>query len=600
MSDSSPSKLVYKDYFWYDVVEKGINVEKTFKENEKENENEKNVEKINPDYERLKNGKEFTFGDDIGEGERNGRMFHVDKPFYEDEDNSLKIRIADSKFMSFGPSPKITSPEYRKLPMLFISLQDIDPDDFEELRKFFLYDDDLCYMNNFLKVFHSVIGECYDASDNLTTGFWVVCEKCYPQTLDDYVKKNKIISDEIKFMTYDLLKIAQDVSKLNIHVLLIKTIMLSRDPASPFPKLMLSPLAFILAKINEVKNEESSPQIANLIEELSELEENKEFTKENEVIIQELKNKKPIQDIIELGCVKNLKSFINGPVCPIDDFKFVSGEPLGRGTYGTVWKATNSNGDIVAIKACKNGTDPSSEINSLKREAITMRLCNHKNIVKFISLTTEDSLTSSFDNSYNTCQLQNVGIVMEYCESGNLESYVENYNKKNNVDNLPLDKIGNIFYQMAEAQRYLHFEKRIIHRDIKPKNFVIKCEDPLIIKCCDFGCSRSISNVLKTKAGTPVFAAREFVSGKSYSDKSDLYSLGICLYFLITSSLPFGGKDYEDAMKNKTPIKFPRKFQTKEYESIIDLVTKLTKHEEDERISWEEFFEHPYVKSIKP
>ncbi|KAL7716464.1 Protein kinase domain containing protein [Entamoeba marina] len=581
MSVPSLPKLVYKDYFWYNVVENG-----------------KIVELDHPDYNILKNGKEFTFGDDIGEGERNGRMFHVDKPFYEDEDNSLKIRIADSKFISFGPSPKITSPEYPKLPLLFISLQDIDPDDFEELRKFFLYDDDLCYMDNFLKVYHSVLGECYDANDNLTTGFWVVCEKCYPQTLGDYVKKNKIISDEIKFMTYDFLKIAQDVSKLKYPCVIDeRTIMLSRDPASPFPKLMLSPLAFILGKLNKVdgeENEDPFPQIANMIEKLGELEENEE-------IIKELKNNQPIQNIMKLPNTTNLKYFVNGPVCSINDFKFADENPLGRDTFGTLWKATDSatdsNGDIVAIKACKNGTDPSSEINYLKREAIAMRLCDHKNIVEFISLTTKDSLPSSIENSCDTSQLQNVGIVMEYCEGGDLESYVENYRKENKDNNLPLDLIGNIFHQMAEAQRYFHFEKRMIHRDIKLKNFLIKYEPQLTIKCYGFGCSRSISETFTEKAGTPFFAAPNIILGEPYSDKSDLYSLGICLYYLTTSNFPFESMNsLKEAIKNKTPIKFPSKFQTEEYESIIDLVTKLTKYEEDERISWEEFYEHPYMK----
>ncbi|KAL7715274.1 hypothetical protein QTN25_007200 [Entamoeba marina] len=196
--------------FWYDVVESGRVVEKTIVEKE----NEKMVEKPNPDYDKLKNGKEFTFGDDVGENERNGKMFLVDKPFYEDEDNNyLKIRVADSKFMSFGPSPQLASPEFPRIPILFISLLDIDPDDFKELRNFFLYDDDLYYMDNFLKVYHSVLGKCLDAHDNETHGFWIVCQQCYPQSLGDYIQKNKIIDDEVKFMTYDLLKIAQDITK---------------------------------------------------------------------------------------------------------------------------------------------------------------------------------------------------------------------------------------------------------------------------------------------------------------------------------------------------------------------------------------------------
>ncbi|KAL7711622.1 Protein kinase domain containing protein [Entamoeba marina] len=574
-------KLIYEDYFWYDVVENG-----------------KVVELNHSDYDKLKNGKEFTYEDDLGENERNGRMFHVDKPFYEDEDNySLKIRVADSKFKSLGPPPQIASPIDYKVATLFISLQDIDPDDFEELRKLFS-SNEWKQMINFLKVYHSELGDFLDENDNSTTGFWIICRKCYPRLLDNYLQNTKLHSDEIKFMTYDLLKIAQDVSKLK-HPCVIdeRTVMLTRDAASPFPKLMLSPLAFVLGKLNEVDDEENEnpfPQIANIIEKLGKLEENEE-------IIKELKNNQSIENVMTMERVRNLKYFVNGPVCSINEFKFIDEKSLGIGAYGSVWKATDSNGSIVAIKkgsVNSQGQPIKSAVDSLKREAITMRLCNHENIVKFISLATGETMKSSIENSCNTSQLQNVGVVMEYCEDGDLQSFVENYKKENK--NLPLDLISNIFYQIASAQHYLHFEKRIIHRDIKPNNFLIKREPQLTIKCCDFGFARSISDSLMTKAGAPIFAARDIILGKPYSDKSDLYSLGICLYYLTTSSLPFGGNGYEEAMRNKTPINVPPKFQTQEYKSVVDLITKLTEYDEDKRISWEEFYEHPYMKSIKP
>ncbi|KAL7718340.1 Protein kinase domain containing protein [Entamoeba marina] len=578
---SAPSLYeLYKDYFWYDVVEKG-----------------KVVQLNHLDYDKLKNGKIFTYEDNLGEDEMNGRILHVDKPFYEDEDNYLlQIRVADSKFKSLGPPPQIASPIDYKMATLFISLQDIDPDDFEELRKLFS-SSEWKQMNNFLKVHHSVFRDYLDRNDNSTTGFWIICRKCYPRLLDNYLVNNRLHPDEIKFMTYDLLKIAQDVSKLKYPCVIDeRTVMLTRDAASPFPKLMLSPLALVLGKLEEVNDEDPLLQIANMIEKLGEFEGNEE-------IIKELKNNQPIENIMKLEQVTNLKYFVNGPVCSINDFKSVNEKSLGSGAFGSVWKVTDSNGSIVAIKkgsVDSKGHATNDVVDSLKREAIAMRLCKHDNIVKFVSLATEETMKSSIENSCDTSQLQNVGVVMEYCEYGDLQSFVNNYRKENNVNNLPLDLIGNIFYQIASAQHYLHFEKRIIHRDIKPKNILIKSEKPLTIKCCDFGSARSISDELETLAGTPIFAARGIILREPYSDKSDLFSLGICLYYLTTSSLPFDVKIYKEEMRNKAPIKFPLKFQAKEYESIVDLIKKLTEYEEDERISWDEFYEHPYMKSIKP
>ncbi|KAL7712844.1 Protein kinase domain-containing protein [Entamoeba marina] len=292
------------NYFWYDVVENG-----------------KVVELNHPGYDKLKNSKIFTHRDNLKENDINGRIFHVDKPFFEDEDNYLlQIRFADSKYKSLGPTPQITSPIDYKMATLFINLQGIKGD---------------------------VLRDYLDANDNPTTGFWIICKKCYQRLLDDYLQNNRLHPDEIKFMTYDFLKIAQDVSKLK-HPCVIdeRTVMLTRYAASPFPKLILSPLALVLGKLNEVddeENEEPLPQIANMIEKLGKLEEIEE-------IIKELKNNQPIQNVMKLEQVTNLKYFVNGPVCSINDYKFISEEPLGHGTYGSVWKVTDSNGSIVAIK----------------------------------------------------------------------------------------------------------------------------------------------------------------------------------------------------------------------------------------------------------
>ncbi|KAL7715594.1 Protein kinase domain containing protein [Entamoeba marina] len=583
MSDYSLPKLVYEDYFWYDIVNYGY------------------IELGYPTC-NDKNCKEFSYGDSLRKSEKNGKMFHVDKPFYEDVDDyyRLKLRIADSKFKEFSPLPRLSNSysDY-KIPLLFISLQDIDVEtgDFESLRTFFL-SEKWNQKNNFLKTYCAVLGECFDSNDNLTNEFWIICEHCYPQLIRDYIRHNELHSDEIKFMTYDLLEIAQSVEKLDLPCVIDKrTVMISRDPASPFPKLMLSPLAFVLGKLNEIdyeENEEPLPQIGNLIEKLG-------IIKENEEIIKELRENQSIENIMKLEQVKKLKYFVNGPCCSLHDC--VDEKIFKRYEYGTIYKATYSNGSVFAIK--KKSMDDyfqttRNTIDKLKCEAVKMRLCNHNNIVKYIALAIDGTMKSSNENSFNTSNLQNVGIVMEYCEGGDLERFVQNYRIEHNGDNLPLDLIGNIFYQIVSAQHYLHFKKKFINLYVEPENFLIKYEPQLTIKFCGFDNSRTIPNDTFSCMISPVFNALNIILDKQHSDKYDLFSLGICLYYLTTSRLPFKHTTYKKEMKNKIPIKFPLKFQTKEYDSIINLVQKLTKYEKSERISWKDLYEHPYMKLIKP
>ncbi|KAL7713926.1 Protein kinase domain containing protein [Entamoeba marina] len=553
--------LLYEDYFWYDVVDR----------------DDHNYH--SPNYYELKRINEFS----DKENKRNVRRYHIDKPFYENGDcYYLKLRVADSKFKSYGSSPQLSkSIEDDKIPLLFISLQDIyfddcDLDDFEFLRTFFL-SEEWKQTNNFLRVYHAVIGECINENDNLTNAFWIICDHCYPRLLNDYTWRNKLYPSEIKFMTYDLLKIAKAVEKINLPCVIDKrTVMLTKDSALLFPKLMLSPLAFVIGRLNELNeepNEEPLPQIGNLIEKLGILE-------ENEKIIKELRANQNIENIMKLKQVKNLKYFVNGPKCLFHDY--VDEKLLEHSIFGDLWKATDSNGSIVAIykgHVNSKGQGYKQRIDRLKCKVIGMRLCKHNNIVKFISLAIDESKKLSFDNTCNTSQLQNVSVVMEYCKGGDLESFVQNYRMEHN-DFLPLDLIGNIFYQIASVQHYLLFEKGIIYLHIKLEDFLIKYELQKII-----------------------LFARDIILHEPHSYKSDksyLFSLGLCLYYLLTSNSPFSYMSYEEVMIKRIPIKFPRKLQTKEYEYIIDLIKQLTEYDEDSRISWEELYEHPYMKSIEP
>ncbi|KAL7716408.1 Protein kinase domain containing protein [Entamoeba marina] len=345
---------------------------------------------------------------------------------------------------------------------------------------------------------------------------------------------------------------------------------------------------------NAVKEDYARPllQIAAMIQGLGTIEGNEE-------IIQHLVNGTPVDEILEMGFVQNLIAFVNGPMCNLDFYRPL--ELIGNGEYGTVMKCVDYNENIVAIKESRKESGK-GEIDTLRREAVIMRLCNHKNIAKFIDFTiTQNSLASRFSGRNDESGSPHAFLIMEYCNGGNLDGFVKKYRADDKL--LPLDLIGNIFYQMAESLKYLHFVKGMIHRDIKLENYLLIENGPYkIVKLCDFGFGRAIYDEMETYKGTPLFAAPAIHRKQPYSSKSDLYSLGICLYRLTTTNYPFTATPdlFYNQMFEQKPVTFPDSFNTPAYQPIIDLVMKLTKHEEEERISWEDFYEHPYMRQITP
>merc|ERR1719335_673249 len=110
-----------------------------------------------------------------------------------------------------------------------------------------------------------------------------------------------------------------------------------------------------------------------------------------------------------------------------------------------------------------------------------------------------------------------------------------------------------VMKQILRGVFYMH-EKKTIHRDLKPDNFLFANDDPLeecILKMIDFGfaCKVTEDNMgLTTKSGTPHYIAPEVLAG-GYGQKADLWSCGVILYVLICGSPPFQGKTDHDVLQ---------------------------------------------------
>jgi serine/threonine-protein kinase len=114
---------------------------------------------------------------------------------------------------------------------------------------------------------------------------------------------------------------------------------------------------------------------------------------------------------------------------------------------------------------------------------------------------------------------------------------------------LPVDTVLSIVSRVSLALDYAH-RQQVVHRDIKPANIMFE-PDTNAVKVTDFGIAR-ISDSYKTKTGlvlgTPSFMSPEQLAGASADGRSDLYSLGVTLYQLLTGVLPFRGDSMAELM----------------------------------------------------
>ena len=123
---------------------------------------------------------------------------------------------------------------------------------------------------------------------------------------------------------------------------------------------------------------------------------------------------------------------------------------------------------------------------------------------------------------------------MEFVKGGDLTKHV----KPNTL--LPVSEVLRLMADAADALDYAHTNS-VVHRDIKPANMMLLA-DSKVIKLMDFGIAR-IADSSKTKTGmvlgTPSYMSPEQLAGKKVDGRSDLFSLGVTLYQLLTGSLPF-------------------------------------------------------------
>jgi len=196
---------------------------------------------------------------------------------------------------------------------------------------------------------------------------------------------------------------------------------------------------------------------------------------------------------------------------------------LGQGAMGVVYKARDPMLDrVVAIKTV-NLTLPKDELAEYEarfyQEAKAAGGLSHRNIVTIYDIGRSERIAY---------------MAMELLEGDELRKLLQARAP------IPLSRALDIGAQVAEGLQYAH-ERQIIHRDIKPANIMV-LQDGLV-KITDFGIARMRNNEVKTMTGmilgSPKYMSPEQVSGKRADTRSDIFSLGVVIYEMLTGTSPF-------------------------------------------------------------
>ncbi|CAK72388.1 unnamed protein product (macronuclear) [Paramecium tetraurelia] len=260
----------------------------------------------------------------------------------------------------------------------------------------------------------------------------------------------------------------------------------------------------------------------------------------------------------------------------IDQYVFNTKDVLGQGSFGVVFKATNKiTGREVALKMISKDKmlKDQNAINGVKSEIWIMQKLNNKNIVQLI-----DVLETS----------NNIYIIQEICESGDLAKYLKQHQFVNEQQALKI--MTEILQGFIELIKF-----GIIHRDLKPANILIHQNT---YKIADFGFAKIVDNFAQqlfySQVGTPLYMSPQILKNEKYSTKCDVWSFGFLFYEIIYGRTPWVASSIPQLVKNinTQPLQFYDSINQVS-DNVKDLISKCLAIQEKDRYSWYDIFAHP-------
>ena len=255
---------------------------------------------------------------------------------------------------------------------------------------------------------------------------------------------------------------------------------------------------------------------------------------------------------------------------------------LGNGKFGLVKLGINKQtGKNVAIKIMSKKEMTNEDLSLVQTEIEILKICQHPNIIHLYEV---------FENE------EFFYIIMEYCEGGDLFSYLEKRHF-----HIREDRACQIIHKILTALYYIH-SYGIIHRDIKPENILMtSLDNNADIRILDFGLSKILGpgEYCIEPYGTLSYVAPEVLLEKSYNKQVDLWSLGITTYLIVGGSLPFDHIKNDKEIARQTindPPPFKGNVWKRVSEEAIDFIKKLLVKDPEKRMNIKEALEHEWIK----
>ena len=254
----------------------------------------------------------------------------------------------------------------------------------------------------------------------------------------------------------------------------------------------------------------------------------------------------------------------------LKEYTFI--KDIGEGNFGKVkLSILNSTNEKYAIKILNKEKLKSQTKSSSFNEIEIISRFKHPNIIHVEKILEDDT---------------NYYIIMEYCDEGELFDYIV---KKDKLDDI---EASMFFYQLINGIEYIH-KQNFVHRDLKPENLLLTKNK--ILKIIDFGLCHDFNGtkLLKTKCGSPSYAAPEILKGYPYDGfKTDIWCCGIILYGMLCGYLPFDGDDNQEIFEQiiECNLEFPS-FLRKD---SINLLFGILKSNPKERLTIKQIKRHPF------
>ncbi|XP_023147780.1 serine/threonine-protein kinase ULK1a isoform X1 [Amphiprion ocellaris] len=270
----------------------------------------------------------------------------------------------------------------------------------------------------------------------------------------------------------------------------------------------------------------------------------------------------------------------------VGKFEFNRKDLIGHGAFAVVFKGRHKEKRDweVAIK-CINKKNFAKSQSLLGKEIKILKELKHENIVRLLDY-----------QEMGGC----VYLVMEYCNGGDLAEYLHS------KGTLSEDTIRVFLQQIAQAMKVLQ-SKGILHRDLKPQNILLchtegrrSSSTNTSIKIADFGFARHLqtNTMAATLCGSPMYMAPEVIMSQNYDAKADLWSIGTIVYQCLTGKAPFHASTPQELRlfyeSNRTLLpSIPKETSS----NLRHLLLGLLHRNHKERISFDEFFHHPFLET---